>query len=123
MIVHTEPNSRNNSQLTALDRDKWIERILQVRASKLSGAAKLVATALALNLDDTGRCERSTEVIADDCGIDLRSVRRMIRKLEAACWLEVNRTVGSRPNSFVIRTPDHANQPSAAPSIEERAHV
>jgi hypothetical protein len=80
---------------TFRDRDDWMERLLQIKASELSGAAKLVAVCIALHLDlETRRCDRSSELIADELGMDGRSVRRMIRKLEDAGWIDVDRTLG-----------------------------
>jgi hypothetical protein len=119
----TRINSRAHNIKTFHD-DDWLELLLQVKASELSGAAKLVGTCIALHLDiETGRCERSSELIADDLGMNGRSVRRMIRKLEAAGWLGVDRTLGFYANSFELSTPDGTNDPAAATSEGGHANV
>jgi CRP-like cAMP-binding protein len=102
-------------------RDRWIELLLEVRSSKLSGAAKIAGATIAMHLNrDTGRCELTREGIADRCGMDSRSCRRMIKHLEDAGWLSVKRSVGFFANSFELTLP---TEPAAAPSIGGRAHV
>jgi len=120
--VATPRKSRYHAIEKFRDRDDWLELLLQVKARELSGAAKLVGVAIALHLDpETMRCEQSREAIADFCGMDARSVRRMVAKLEAEGWLGVDRTLGYFANSFFLRTPD---EPAAAPSINGGcAHV
>ena len=96
-------------------RDRWIELLLGVRSSKLSGAAKIAGATIAMHLNpETERCELSREAIADRCGMDLRSCRRMIKHLEDAGWLSVKRSVGFFANSFELTLPD---EPAAAASV------
>lgn len=88
-------------------RDRWIELLLQVRAAELSGAAKIAGACIAMHVDlNTRRCDLPVETIAELAGMDSRSVRRMIRKLEATGWLSVDRSVGYHPNLFKLTTPD-----------------
>ena len=107
---------------TGICRDRWLELLLQVRAAKLSGAAKIAGATIAMHVDlDTGRCELTRDHIADRCGMDSRSCRRMIKHLEEAGWLSVKRSVGFFANSFELTTP---NELTAATSINGgRVHV
>jgi hypothetical protein len=104
------PDSRHKGQKTHItnlsDRDTWIDQLLQVEACELSGAAKVVATCIALNLNlETGRCHRSSGQLAIECGLDERSVRRRVQKLESSGWIGVDHSGGRWPNSFWLRTP------------------
>ena len=103
-------------------RDRWIALLLEVRSGELSGAAKIAGATIAMHLNpETARCELSREAIADRCGMDSRSCRRMIKHLEDAGWLSVKRSVGFFANSFELTLPD---EPAVATSmIGGRAHV
>jgi hypothetical protein len=119
MMTHSlrQTDSPYNGRIA---RDRWIELLLEVRSSKLSGAAKIAGATIAMHLNpETGRCELSREAIADRCGMDSRSCRRMIKHLEDAGWLSVKRSVGFFANSFELTTP---NELTAAPSAGGRAH-
>jgi hypothetical protein len=113
MMTHSlrQTDSPHNGRIA---RDRWIALLIQTQASKLSGAAKIAGATIAMNLNpETGRCELTREAIADRCGMDSRSCRRMIKHLEDAGWLSVKRSVGFFANSFELTTP---NEPAAAPS-------
>jgi DNA-binding GntR family transcriptional regulator len=103
-------------------RDRWLELLLQVRASELSGAAKIAGATIAMHLNpETERCELTREAIADRCGMDSRSCRRMIKHLEDAGWLSVKRSVGFFANSFELTTPNELT--AASSMIGGRANV
>jgi len=118
MIKHSicETDSPRNGRV---DRDRWLEMLLEVRASELSGSAKNAGIAIAMHLNpETGRCESLTlEEIGERCGMDSRSCRRLIKRLEAAGWLRIKRSTGGIPNQFALITP------AAAPTVGGRAHV
>jgi hypothetical protein len=100
--VH-ETDSPHNGRIA---RDRWVELLLEVKASKLSGAAKIAGATIAMHVDlDTGRCELTRDQIADRCGMDSRSCRRMIKHLEDAGWLSVRRSDGFFANSFTLTMP------------------
>lgn len=104
-----------------ISRDHWLELLFQVPARDLSGAAKIAGAAVAMHISpETGLCQLSREAIADRCGMDSRSCRRMIKHLENAGWLGVRRSVGLVPNSFELRIPA---EPDAVTSVGGRASV
>ena len=109
-------DSRNNGRIA---KDRWLEMLLPVRASQLSSAAKIAGATIAMHLNpETGRCELTRDAIAERCGVDSRSCRRMIKHLEDAGWLRVRRSTGFFPNSIELTTP-----PAAASMIGGRADV
>jgi hypothetical protein len=112
----TPRKSRIYHIATFEDRDAWIKLLFTVSACELSGAAKVVAARVALHLNiKTGRCDPSSGLLATECGMDGRSVQRMIKLIEAAGWLGVDRTRGFRSNSFELRTPIGADESSENP--------
>jgi len=96
---------QNNHHITIIDRDAWIAVMLQVEARELRGPEKVVAITIALHVDQTGRCRRSSALLAKACGMDERSVRRRLEKLEAAGWIGIEHSGGHHPNSFWLKTP------------------
>ena len=102
---------------TFKDRDDWIKQILAVKVSTLSGPAKVVATRIAFHLNiNTGRCNPASVTLALECGMDERSVRRMIQIIESAGWLSVDRSCGRNSNSFELRAPpEDLRQPGLNP--------
>jgi hypothetical protein len=102
---------------TFKDRDDWIKQILAVKVSTLSGPAKVVATRIAFHLNiNTGRCNPASVTLALECGMDERSVRRMIQIIESAGWLSVDRSRGRNSNSFELRAPpEDLRQPGLNP--------
>jgi len=113
----TSPNKGKNQNI--INRD-WIGEILQVEARELRGPEKVVAICVALHVDQTGRCRRSSALLAEACGMDERSVRRRLEKLVGAGWVGVDRSGGRHPNSFFLMTPPSDVAPS---SKGGRAHV
>jgi hypothetical protein len=99
------PTLRFKGQIQKINRDAWIEQLLQTSASELRGPEKVVAICIWLHVDQTGKCTRSSALLAEACGMDERSVRRRLEKLEAAGWLGVEHTGGHHENSFWLTTP------------------
>jgi len=106
MTISYASRSLDNGQSHhQINRDHWIEQLLQVSGCDLSGAAKVVAVSIALNVDETGRTNLPAETIADLCGMDARAFRRRVHKLVAAGWIGVNRSGGRNPSSYWLMTP------------------
>ena len=63
----------------------WVTQEVKRLGPGVSSAAKLVLLALANRHNwETGRCDPSVQTIADDLGLDDRTVRRGLRQLEEA---------------------------------------
>jgi Winged helix-turn-helix DNA-binding len=113
--IHTSSTPCNGSRahpVTSIeDRDTWACLLLRQKVrglGALSSAAKVVGHFIALHIDlDTSCCQLSCEQIADHVNMDPRATRRMIRKLEDAGWLGVERAGGGHfSNVLSLRVPD-----------------
>lgn len=67
----------------------------------ISAIAKVVYAVLkCYENDETGRCDPSQNMVADDAGTSIGSVKRSIKQLVDAGIIEVNRTPGSSRNAY-----------------------
>lgn len=88
------------------DRDDWLKLLLAVDSDALSSSAKVVAIRIALHHNvESGQCNPTIGRLALGTGMSESTVRRMIRELEEAGWLGVDRTRGRHSNSFDLRAP------------------
>ena len=79
---------------TFKDRDQWVELML---GSKLGCAAKIVATRIALHHNvETGQCDPSLIGLATGAGTSESTVKRSLRELETAGWLQITHSRGGR---------------------------
>jgi hypothetical protein len=107
-----DPRNKGQNQYIITNRDAWIEQLLQIEARELRGPEKVVAISIAMHVDQTGRCRKSSALLAEACGMDEGSVRRRLEKLEAEGWIGVEHSGGRYPNSFFLRTPPDVVAPS-----------
>ncbi|UGY03263.1 helix-turn-helix domain-containing protein [Bradyrhizobium quebecense] len=79
---------------TFRDRDQWLELML---CSKLGCAAKIVAIRIALHHNvETGQCDPSLIGLVTSAGTSESTVKRSLRELEAAGWLQISHSRGGR---------------------------
>jgi hypothetical protein len=89
---------------TFQERDLYVKALLAV--TSLGAVDKLVLTRLAYYVNlKTGRCNPATETLARDIGTHERSVRRKLAQLEAAGWLNADRTRGRVSNQYALTIP------------------
>jgi len=74
------------------------------RDSRMNKTAKEITRFLVESLNfDTGRCDPSEQTIADEVGVSLRTVERMVPRVVASGWMEVTRRGKTTTNFYRFR--------------------
>jgi hypothetical protein len=101
---HDSAIARKTASTTFLDRDNWMRAI---NASGEPCGVRCLAIAIALRVNiKTGRCDPGHETLAKDAGMSIRSVERLIARLERCGWLMVRRGGWGKSNNYVLCWPD-----------------
>ena len=87
----------------------------------ISATAKVVYAVLkCYENEETGRCDPTQTMIADDAGASIISVKRAIKQLVEARIIEVDRTPGSSRYAYRMTDQRRQNGPS---QIEQNARI
>jgi hypothetical protein len=96
---------RLRSAFTAA-KEEFVEWASKDRHRQMNKAAKAVLAYLVRRLNfDTGRCDPSQQLIAEELGMGVRSVERAIRNLVEAGWIAISRRGLTTTNFYRLRVP------------------